>query len=172
MKMACPFYAGAGLGGANVKLAGEGDTAWAMQLIAGARYALSQSVDIGLKYRYFRTSNVDLSDEPLALAGNSNRVNVGTATAPVFIDQVTNAVVITDFEQKFRSHSVLASLIFNFGGASEPPPMPMAPPPPPPPPPPATQTCPDGSVILATDICPAPPPVEVPPPPEAAPERG
>jgi outer membrane immunogenic protein len=48
-------------------------------------------------------------------------------------------------------------------------------PPPPPPPPPATQTCPDGSVILATDVCPAPPapPVYVPPPPpEPAPERG
>ena len=42
-----------------------------------------------------------------------------------------------------------------------------APPPPPPPPPaPATQTCPDGSVILATETCPPPPP----PPPE--PERG
>jgi iron complex outermembrane receptor protein len=44
------------------------------------------------------------------------------------------------------------------------------PPPPPPPPPPATQTCPDGSVILATDACPAPPPL--PPPPPPAPERG
>ena len=43
-------------------------------------------------------------------------------------------------------------------------------PPPPPPPPPATQTCPDGSVILATDACPAPPPP--PPPPPPAPERG
>jgi hypothetical protein len=32
----------------------------------------------------------------------------------------------------------------------------------PPPPPPPTQTCPDGSVILASDACPAPPP---PPPP-------
>ena len=41
------------------------------------------------------------------------------------------------------------------------------PPPPPPPPPPATQTCADGSVILATETCPVPPP---PPPP--APERG
>jgi hypothetical protein len=40
----------------------------------------------------------------------------------------------------------------------------------PPPPPPATQTCPDGSVILATDTCPAPPPP--PPPPPPAPERG
>ena len=44
------------------------------------------------------------------------------------------------------------------------------PPPAPPPPPPATQTCPDGSVILATDACPAPPPP--PPPPPPAPERG
>jgi outer membrane receptor protein involved in Fe transport len=49
---------------------------------------------------------------------------------------------------------------------------PAPPPPPPPPPPPATQTCPDGAVILATDICPAPPAYVPPPPPEAAPERG
>ena len=46
----------------------------------------------------------------------------------------------------------------------------ILPPPPPPPPPPATQTCPDGSVILATDVCPAPPPP--PPPPPPAGERG
>ncbi|HET9810555.1 MAG TPA: TonB-dependent receptor [Sphingomicrobium sp.] len=46
-------------------------------------------------------------------------------------------------------------------------------PPPPPPPPvqaPATQTCADGTVILASDACPAPPPP--PPPPPPAPERG
>jgi len=48
---------------------------------------------------------------------------------------------------------------------------PAPPPPPPPPPPPATQTCPNGAVMLATDTCPAPPP---PPPPPPAPqgERG
>ena len=45
-----------------------------------------------------------------------------------------------------------------------------APPPPPPPPPPATQTCADGSVILATEACPVPPPPPPPPPPQ--PERG
>jgi outer membrane receptor protein involved in Fe transport len=49
-------------------------------------------------------------------------------------------------------------------------PVEAAPPPPPPPPPPATQTCADGSVILATEVCPAPPPP--PPPPPPAPERG
>ena len=46
----------------------------------------------------------------------------------------------------------------------------IAPPPPPPPAPPATQTCSDGSVILATEACPVPPPP--PPPPPPAPERG
>ncbi len=57
--------------------------------------------------------------------------------------------------------------------SAPPPPVYIAPPPPPPPPPPAapaTRTCPDGSVILATDVCPAPPPP--PPPPPPMPERG
>jgi iron complex outermembrane receptor protein len=46
----------------------------------------------------------------------------------------------------------------------------VAPAAPPPPAAPATQTCADGSVILATAACPAPPPP--PPPPAPAPERG
>ncbi|MEO7240735.1 MAG: TonB-dependent receptor, partial [Sphingomicrobium sp.] len=53
------------------------------------------------------------------------------------------------------------------------PPAPPAPPPPPPPPPPeapASQTCADGSVILATDACPLPP--APPPPPAPEPQRG
>ncbi|MFC7536139.1 TonB-dependent receptor [Sphingomonas sp. GCM10030256] len=48
------------------------------------------------------------------------------------------------------------------------PPAPLPPPPPPPPAP--TQTCADGSVILATDSCPLPPPP--PPPPAPEPVRG
>ena len=65
----------------------------------------------------------------------------------------------------------LAGATYKFGAAPPPPPPPPpAPPPPPPPAPPATQTCADGSVILATDVCPAPPPP--PPPPVPAPERG
>jgi hypothetical protein len=61
---------------------------------------------------------------------------------------------------------------YRFGGDAAPvaAPPPVAPPPPPPPPPPATQTCADGSVILATEACPVPPPP--PPPPPPAPERG
>jgi TonB-dependent receptor len=62
-----------------------------------------------------------------------------------------------------------AGVRITFGGDAAPPPPPP-PLPPPPPPPPATQTCADGAVILATDVCPAPPPP--PPPPAPAPERG
>ena len=117
------------------------DRALAWQLIAGVRYALSPNIDVGLKYRFFNTRRLEFGDED------------------------------TRLEDKFRSHSLLASLIFNFGAAAEPlPPPPPPPPPPPAPPPPATQTCPDGTVILATEICPAPPPP--PPPPPPAPERG
>jgi hypothetical protein len=79
-------------------------------------------------------------------------------------------VFTTDSHAKFKSISLLASLVYNFGAVEPPPPPPLPPPPPPPPPPPATQTCPDGSVILATDACPAPPPP--PPPPPTPGERG
>ena len=59
---------------------------------------------------------------------------------------------------------------FRANFSPRPAPVPVVAPPPPPPPAPATQTCPDGTVILATDMCPAPPPP--PPPPPPAPERG
>lgn len=153
-------YAGGGAGvarlslentitGANVP-AGRGidgeDSGLALQLIAGMRLPISYNIDLGLKYRYFRTK-LDLQD----------------ATTPTAVENL---------EGRFRSHSVLASLIFNIGAqpTPPPPPPPVAEPAPPPPPPPATQTCPDGAVILATDTCPVPPPP--PPPPPAAPERG
>jgi len=64
-----------------------------------------------------------------------------------------------------------AGIRFAFGGS--PPPPPPLPPPPiaPPPAPAATQTCADGSVILATDACPVPAPPPPPPPAERG-ERG
>ncbi len=72
-------------------------------------------------------------------------------------------------------HQLLAGFGIRFGGRAAP--VVIAPPPPlpplmvePAPLPPATQTCADGSVILATDVC---PPVYVPPPPPPVePERG
>ncbi len=152
-------YGGGGLGLARVSLnnvisgpnvpAGRGvsgsDRSFAWQVIAGMRVPISYNIDLGLKYRYFR-SKVELQDDTIPTA-------------------------IETLDGRFRSHSILASLIFNLGARPVPVPVvePVAPPPPPPPPP-ATQTCPDGSVILATDACPVPPPP--PPPPPVAPVRG
>jgi OOP family OmpA-OmpF porin len=144
------FGAGVGLANARYKLhfndannvgnGSDSDRSFAYQGIAGIRYAISDNIDLGLKYRYFVASklNFDIID--------------GNASA------------------RFRSHSLLASLVFNF----TPPPAPpvIVEPVVAPPPPPATQTCFDGSVILATDTCPQPPVETPPPPPEPTPERG
>ena len=137
-------FVGAGYGIAGVNAADDVDRTTAWQLLAGVRAAVGDNVDVGLKYRYFRTGRLNYEEEDFG----------------------------SDLSTRFKSHSLLASLIFNFGAPAAPvEPVIVDAPPPPPPPPPATQTCPDGSVILATDICPAPPP---PPPAPPAPtgERG
>jgi opacity protein-like surface antigen len=159
------FYAGAGFGRAKARALNDGDSAWAWQLIAGVRSAISPNVDIGLKYRYFRTGRMNFVGGPIGFEGNVNSVVGGT--------QRTVAYITPELDGRFRSHSLLASLTFNFG-APRMEPVVAAPPPPPAPEPvaPATQTCADGSVILATDACPAPPVEMAPPPPPPAPERG
>lgn len=154
------FYAGGGIGRAKARALDDGDSAWAYQLIAGARTAISPNIDFGLKYRYFRTGRMNFVGGPIGFEGNVNSVVGGTQRATAFITP--------ELDGKFRSHSLLASLTFNFG-APRVAVVDVAPPPPPPPAAPATQTCADGSVILATDMCPAPPP---PPMPAPAPERG
>ena len=141
-------YAGGGVGRAWVKTLGDRDNAWAWQLIAGFGVPLSANTEVGLKYRFFVTSKLDFEDS----------------------FDTTDADVLFSNESRFSSHSLLASLIFSFGAPAVAPYVPPVVAAPPPPPPPATQTCPDGSVVLATDICPAPPPP--PPPPLPTPERG
>lgn len=148
------IYGGGGAGGARVKSLGDRDRVFAYQLVAGVAAPLSANVELGLKYRYFQTANL--------------RFN----TAASFSNTATGATSVSTFSNvgRFRSHSLLASLIFNLGApeaAVLPSPLPPSPPPPPPP---ATQTCPDGSVIAAMDACPVPPPP--PQPPAAGPERG
>jgi len=83
----------------------DSDDSFAWQAIAGVRKAISSNIDVGLKYRFFNASNLNY---------DGTRV-VGTAAPVAF-----------NVESRYRSHSLLASLIFNFA----------APPPPPPPPPP------------------------------------
>jgi len=165
------FYAGGGAGYAKIGLEdindgsgrtyGGSDGGLAWQLIAGARAPLNDLVDFGIKYRYFRSSSLDFDDI------NSTASRTFACTTAAGGAGTCNRFI--DGSGRFRSHSIMASLIFNLSPVPAPPPLP-APPPPPPPPPPATQTCPDGSVILATDSCPLPPPP--PPPPPPAPERG
>jgi len=145
-------YVGGGAGQAWASQAGDSDNAWAYQGIAGLRYALTPNLDAGVKYRYFRTGSLNFND-----AFTVNAVPFTTETSG-----------------HYSSHSVLASLVYNFNGRAVPAPVAAeAPPPPPPPPPapPATQTCADGSVILATSVCPAPAPPPPPPPVERG-ERG
>jgi opacity protein-like surface antigen len=159
-------YAGAGAGYANVKQFGDSSGKFAWQLLAGAYMPVSENIDVGLKYRYFRAGSNN-STQAFAFTPAAGAV-CGTAAAPV---ACSGGTAFFDNDNRFSSHSILASLTYNFAAAA------AAPPPPPPPPPPApeapaTQTCPDGSVISATSACPAPPPPPPPPPPTERGERG
>lgn len=145
-------YVGGGAGRARVSYDGDKDSAWAYQGIAGVRTAVSPNVDVGLKYRYFRTGKLNFQDD-FAIDGE---------------------MFETEARGRYSSHSLLASLVYNFNSSS-PALVPAAAPVSAPAPvaPPATQTCPDGSVILATDMCAAPPPPPpAPPPPLSSGERG
>ncbi len=113
-------YAGGGVGVARVDaqasinatgpgVVDDSDTGFAWQAIAGVRAPISDRWDAGLKYRFFNAPNVNLVD------------SIGR-----------------DLETNFRSHSLLGTLTYNFGGAPvvvAPVVVPPAPPPPPPPPP-------------------------------------
>jgi OmpA-OmpF porin, OOP family len=111
----------------------DSDTGFAWQALAGVRAPISDSWDVGLKYRFFNASKVDLVD----------RLGRGVST-------------------RFRSHSLMGSLVYNFGGAEPvaiveppmvaPPPPVIAPPPPrPTPPPPPRVTCNTGPYIVFFD---------------------
>jgi outer membrane protein OmpA-like peptidoglycan-associated protein len=84
------------------------DSGLAWQVFAGVRQAISDNIDVTLKYRFFNADNVQL----LAFNG-------------------------AESEYRFRSHSLLGGLTFNFGGAEPAPPpveVPVEPTPVPPPP--------------------------------------
>ena len=147
-------YAGGGVGYANVKQFNGSKSGFAWQLIAGVYTPITQQLDIGLKYRFFRGPRVDGQHAAAFVTGTGTCGTVACSPGTAFFDT----------DSRWQSHSLLLSLTYNFAPPAPPPP------PPPPPPAPATQTCPDGSVIAATDACPPPPPP--PPPPPAPVERG
>jgi outer membrane protein OmpA-like peptidoglycan-associated protein len=136
-------FVGGGVGIANVKYAistvglggaNDSDTNFAWQALAGVRAPISDHWDVGVKYRYFNVNKLDLVGNG-ALTGQS----IGG---------------------QWRSHSILGTLAYNFGGAEPapepaapppPPPPPAAPPPPPPPPPPPAPVCNKGPYIVFFD---------------------
>ena len=97
----------------------DSDSRFAWQAIAGVRQAVTDNIDVTLKYRFFNVDKVRM----VAFNGQ-------------------------DTETRFRSHSLLGGLTFNFGGAPvvvpdvvvpvevtpPPPPPPVETPAPPPPP--------------------------------------
>ncbi|MFN3620895.1 OmpA family protein [Sphingorhabdus sp.] len=106
----------------------DSDTGFAWQALAGVRAPLSDNWDVGLKYRFFNADKVSL------------------------VDRLGRSI-----DTRFRSHSLMGSLIYNFGGApapvevaAPPPPPPYVAPPPPPPPPPAP-VCNTGPYIVFFD---------------------
>jgi iron complex outermembrane receptor protein len=103
-------------------------------------------------------------DAPLQGSGTTRGVEQGSANG--FYDRSTQ--LFGAFLAEPRTYG--ATLRFKWGPSAPAPTY--APPPPMPPAPPETQTCPDGSVVLASAICPVPPPPPPPPPPPAAGERG
>ena len=127
-------FVGGGVGVARVKanyglnqrgsFLDDSDTVFAYQGLAGIRAPLTEHVDATLKYRFFNAENVRLID-------------------------VTNR----SFDGRFRSHSILGGLTYNFfTPAPPPPPPPPAPveaaPPPPPAPAPVVQCSPGPFIVF------------------------
>ena len=112
----------------------DSDSRFAWQVFAGVRQAVTDNIDITVKYRFFNVPNVRMT----AFNGQQTKM-------------------------RFRSHSLLGGITFNFG--APPPPVveaplpPPAPTPPPvvvtPPPPPPVQ-CPNGTTVPAGTECPRP----------------
>ena len=73
----------------------DSDTVFAWQAIAGVRAPLTNHIDVSLKYRFFNADKVKLTD----IAGSS-------------------------YDGRFRSHSILGGLTYNFGEPAAPPPPP------------------------------------------------
>lgn len=129
-------FVGGGVGAARVKAKAslnsygrfldDSDTVFAYQGLAGVRAPLTSHLDATVKYRFFTADNVKLIDA-------ANR----------------------QYDGRFRTHSLLGGLTYNFGEPTPPPPppAPVAPPPPPaeptpPPPPPVTQCSPGPFIVF------------------------
>ncbi|WP_213982474.1 OmpA family protein [Sphingomonas sp. dw_22] len=134
-------FIGPGLGVARVKeriglntngnFLDDSDTVVAWQAIAGIRAPLSDKIDVSLKYRFFNAPGVELRD-----------------------------TLGRDVHERFRSHSIMGGLVFNFGApapvvapepAPTPEPTPVYTPEPTPTPTPEVVQCTPGPYIVFFD---------------------
>jgi hypothetical protein len=109
----------------------------------------------GLEPGAFRCAPI--SGTPGAKVGRVMAFSPGSGTALPRGTRIDMVAVLPGGCHNFTSSMAIIAAIQSMHTMSHAQPPP---PPPPPPPAPATQTCPDGSVILATDGCPPPPPPE------------
>ena len=128
------FQAGGGIGWSKVKMLNDKDGAFSWQAILGLNYALSPSMDLGLRGKYFSTGSLNFADGDVARNSfvlTQHFIQTPPGGVPTGVTRTTTADVFSDVDAKFRAWTLVAALTFNFGEA--------APPPPPPPPPPAPE---------------------------------
>ena len=63
-------YAGIGVGRSFVRGFNDHDASSVGQRLAGVRYSITDRIDLGLKYRNFRTGVIKLDHDPIDYAGN------------------------------------------------------------------------------------------------------
>ena len=107
-------YAGGGFGAVRAKALGDEDRSWAWQFIAGARRAISSRIDLGIKYRFFQTGVLSFAGEPVVYSGNRRSFAV-VIIRPTSIGRETSAALTPKIHEKFQSHSLLATVSYNFG---------------------------------------------------------
>jgi opacity protein-like surface antigen len=105
------FYGGGGFGRVWAKALNDSDSAWAAQAIVGVRTSLRPNVEVGLKYRYFRTGSLNFAGRPVEFTGNPH---VEFAGGLMLVEQ-DSATITPQLSDRLQSHSLLASLTFNFG---------------------------------------------------------
>src|SRR6266550_2958492 len=100
-------YVGGGAGYASVHQFDSSKGKFAWQLLAGAYMPISDNIDVGLKYRYFRAGRSNGTDS-FAFTPPAGAV-CGPPAAPV---ACSGGVATFDSDSRFSSHSLLLSLVY------------------------------------------------------------
>ena len=103
-------FIGYGAGRSQVRAMGDEDSAWSWQRIFGIRYKLNDRIELGTKFRMFNSGMVKLKHQPVAYAGNPDRIADDGAT----VDRTTSAIVTPEIEGAYRPRSLLATFAYNF----------------------------------------------------------